>query len=163
MNDLCRSPAEKIQISIQINSSVFKDHVKINGRSSNNVAFLKRSNQAIRHIAMRIVPPLVFVITLAGFVMPAFALRDAHISFCRSDSAFDAWYSAVIRYFQSVRDSAMDMTDYQLGQFGDERLAKRGACCSPAWYRERASVCAVLQVGNGGRLLDLAVFWPIHG
>ena len=47
-----------------------------------------------------------------------------------------------------------------LGEFGDERLAKRGVCCFRGWWSGRASAFAVWQAGDGAELLDFRGFSP---
>jgi hypothetical protein len=48
--------------------------------------------------------------------------------------------------------------DLMLGEFGDERLAKRGVCCSRGWWRGRAAVFAVWPAVAGAGLLDFGGF-----
>jgi hypothetical protein len=46
----------------------------------------------------------------------------------------------------------------RLGEFGDERLAKRGVCCFRGWWSGRASAFAVWPAGDGAELLDFRGF-----
>lgn len=49
-----------------------------------------------------------------------------------------------------------------LGDFGDERLGKRGVCCSREWWRARASACGGWRVADVVGLSDFRIFWPIR-
>lgn len=49
-----------------------------------------------------------------------------------------------------------------LGDFGDERLAKRGVCCSREWWRARASASGAWREADAVGLSDSRAFWPIR-
>ena len=52
----------------------------------------------------------------------------------------------------------MSANGWTLGEFGDERLAKRGVCCFRGWWRGRAFAFAAWQVGGGVELLGFRGF-----
>ena len=47
---------------------------------------------------------------------------------------------------------------WTLGEFGDERLVKRGVCFSRGWLRGKASAFVGWRAGDGARLLGFLVF-----
>ncbi len=56
----------------------------------------------------------------------------------------------------------MTSESWGLGDFGDERLAKRGVCCLREWWRARAPACGVWRVVGAVVLSDFRDFWPIR-
>jgi hypothetical protein len=56
----------------------------------------------------------------------------------------------------------MTSESWGLGDFGDERLAKRGVCCSREWWRARAPAFGVWRVVGAVVLSDFRDFWPIR-
>jgi hypothetical protein len=61
------------------------------------------------------------------------------------------------------RRIGMTANDLRLGAFGDERLAKRGACCSREWWHGKASAFAVWPEGDGEGLLGFRAFLRTPG
>ena len=56
----------------------------------------------------------------------------------------------------------MTSESWGLGDFGDERLAKRGVCCSREWWRARAPAFGAWQAAGAVGLWDFRAFWPIR-
>ena len=46
-----------------------------------------------------------------------------------------------------------------LGYFGDERLAKRGVCCSRGWWRARVPAFGGWRVADAVGFSDFRAFW----
>ena len=57
----------------------------------------------------------------------------------------------------------MDMANLALGDFGDERLAKRGGFCFLTWSPGRAFAFGVWPAGDAAELLVFRGFWPTRG
>jgi hypothetical protein len=54
----------------------------------------------------------------------------------------------------------MSWVRLSLGRFGDERLEKRGLCCSKAWSRARAPAFVMLRAEGGVGSLGFGGSWP---
>ena len=57
----------------------------------------------------------------------------------------------------------MSATGWPLGEFGDERLAKRGVCFCRRWWRGRASAFVVWRGGGVEESSDTRDFLRILG
>ena len=61
------------------------------------------------------------------------------------------------------RGIAMVEDGLRLGEFGDERLAKREVCCCRGWWRGRAPACAVWPAADAAASLGFRGFLAIPG
>ena len=52
----------------------------------------------------------------------------------------------------------MTSEGWGLGDFGDERLGKRGVCCSREWWRARAPACGVWRGGRRSGIVGFSRF-----
>jgi len=92
-----------------------------------------------------------------------FTLRDAHIFRLGFPGALDGFH--VARFGCPTLNGGrrvMTSESWGLGDFGDERLAKRGVYCSREWWRARAPACGVWRVVGAVGLSDFRAFWPIR-
>ena len=56
----------------------------------------------------------------------------------------------------------MSAAKLSLGTFGDERLEKRGVCCSKAWSRTKAPAFVISREEGGAGSSGSGGSWPIR-